>query len=196
MKILTCITIAMVLLFVTSEVATARWTARLRVVPEGLGLKVKLHFAGRGGPMGDLVDLQFEFQNVVDETIKIDWDASSLQLPGEQRWHVVRPEFLIEAVESTMSVPAGSRKTLRVCPVQSPSMPCDSRWLERALLVEDFSLTLRLAVSTSQGPRTGEWRWDFDYHADVATEEVASPNRTLLAIGLAAAAFLAILLLL
>jgi len=179
-----------------SSVAMASWTARLRVVPEGLGLKVKLLFDSRGGPMGKLVDLQFEFQNVVDEAIRINWDESSLQLPGEQRWHVVRPEFLPEAAESTMIVPAGLRKILRVCPIQSPSPPCDSRWLQRVLLVEDFSLTLRLAIATSQGVRTEEWRWDFDYHEETVPEQSAPQDHSLSLIVVAAAVVIFALLLL
>ena len=146
--------------------------------------------------MGRLFDLKFELRNVSDELIKINWDESSLQLPGDQRWHVVRPEFLPEADESTMIVPAGLRKILRVCPVQSPPVPCDWRWLQRALLVEDFSLTLRLAVSTSQGPRTGEWRWDFDYHAEAVPDDPPPPNRSLSFIVLAAAVVIFALLLL
>jgi hypothetical protein len=177
-----------------SSVAMASWTARLRVVPEGLGLKVRLLYEGEDRPMGRLVDFQLEIRNVSDELITIDWDESSLQLPGDQHWYVVRPEALFEAGEAMMLVPAGAGKTLRVCSTRSAV--CDSTWLQRARLNEDFSLTLRLAVSTLEDPRTAEWRWDFDYHEDVPTEQPASQDRTLaLIVGAVAILIFALLLL-
>jgi hypothetical protein len=57
----------------------------LRVILESLGLKVILHYDARGRPPGRLLDLQFELWNVVDEAITIDWEESSLQLPGDQQ---------------------------------------------------------------------------------------------------------------
>lgn len=147
----------------------------MRVIPEGLGLKVRLLYEGEDRPMGRLADLQFEMQNVSDEPIEIDWDESSLRLPGEQRWHVVRPEALFEASEAMMLVPAGAGKTLRVSLAQCPV--CDSTWMHEARLNEDFSLTLRLAVSSPEGPRMAEWRWAFDYHEDAARERAVSEAR-------------------
>ena len=177
LKTLACITMIAVLVAFGSSVAMASWTARLRVVPEGLGLKVRLLYEGEDRPMGRLLDFQFEIRNVSDELIKINWDESSLQLPGEQSWHVVRPEALFEASEAMMLVPAGAGKTLRVCSARSAV--CDSRWMQGALLNEDFSLTLRLAVSTLEGPRTAEWRWDFDYHEEAVTYGPAPQDRSL-----------------
>lgn len=195
MKTLTCITMTIVLLSVSSGMAAGRWSARLRVVPVGLGLKVNMVFRAHGGPTGEMMDLQFEFQNLTDAPVTIDWSRSSLKLPSLGR-ETVRPADSSGTDTPTTTVPARSRITVRVCPIQSPPGPCSPAWLRRAMLVEDFSLKLSLAIETSQGVRTEEWRWDFDYHADVATEQPASPNRTLLSIGLAAAAFVVILLLL
>ena len=194
MKTLACITMIAVLVAFGSSVAMASWTARLRVVPEDLGLEVSLLYEGEDWPMGRLMDLQFEIQNVSDELIKIDWDESSLQLPGEQRWHVVRPEALFEAEEGTMLVPAGAGKMLRVCSARVAV--CDSRWMQGARLNEDFSLTLRLAVSSPDGPRTVEWRWDFDYHEDAVPDDPVPPDRSLSFIVLAAAVVIFALLLL
>lgn len=197
MKATVCIAVIATLLLVgTSAIAQGSWEAQLRVIPESLGLKVRLLYEGQDRPMGRLLDLQFELWNVIDEAITIDWDESSLQLPGDQQWYVVRPEVLFEADESTMIMLAGSRKALRVCPVLPPSAVCDSRWLQRARLNEDFSLTLRLAVSTSQGPRTGEWRWDFDYHEEAVPDDPPPPDRSLSFIVLAAAVVILALLLL
>jgi len=64
------------------------------------------------------------------------------------------------------------------------------------MLVEDFSLTLRLAVSMLQGSRMAEWRWDFDYHEDPVPEDPAPPDRSLSFIVLAAAVVIFALLLL
>lgn len=184
------------LLVGTSAIAQGSWTARLRVIPEGLGLQAKLLFDWRGGPMGRLFDLQLGFLNVVDEKVRINWDESSLQLPGDQRWHVVHPEGHRDEDPATTVVLAGSSVVVSICPVQTPPAPCDSRWLQRALFLEDSSLTLRLAVSTLQGPRTGEWRWDFDYHEEAVPDEAPPPDRSLSFIVLAAAAVIFALLLL
>ena len=194
MKTLACITMVIALLSVSSGMAAARWTARLRVVPVGLGLKVKLVFRAHGGPTGEMTDLQFEFQNLTDEPMTINWSRSSLRLPSLGR--TVRPADSSGTDTPTTTVPARSRITVKLCPIQSPPGPCSPAWLRRAMLVEDFSLKLSLAIETSQGTRTEEWRWDFDYHEDVLTEQPASQDRTLLSIGLAAAAFVVILLLL
>jgi len=192
-----CSVLIIVLLLVgSSVVAQASWEARLRVIPENLGLKVRLLFDGRGGPMGRLFDLEFELRNVSDELIKINWDGSSLQLPGDQRWHVVNPEVLDAANPAITVVPAESAVVLCICPVQTPPAPCDSRWLQRALLLEDSSLTLRLAVSTLQGRRTGEWRWDFEYHEEAVPDDPPPPDRSLSFIVLAAAVVIFALLLL
>jgi hypothetical protein len=127
--------------------------------------------------MGRLLNFQFEIRNVSDELITINWDESSLQLPGEQSWHVVRPEALFEASEAMMLVPAGAGKTLRVCSARSAV--CASMWMQRARLNEDFSLTLRLAVSALENPRTAEWRWDFDYHEEAILDDPVPPDRSL-----------------
>ena len=195
MKPEACVAVAIVLLLLgSSVVAHASWTARLRVIPEGLGLEVGLLYEGEDRPMGRLLDLQFEIRNVSDELMKIDWDESSLQLPGTQRWHVVRPEALLEADDGLMSVPAGAGKTLRVCP--SRSAVCDATWMHEARLNEDFSLTLHLSVSSPEGPRTAECRWDFDYEED----EQPKPNHTeyvaILTLALAAVATALLVLLL
>ncbi|MGB2983066.1 MAG: hypothetical protein WBC63_04305 [Candidatus Bipolaricaulia bacterium] len=182
------------LLVGVSVLAQGSWEARLRVVPEGLGLKVRLLYEGEDRPMGRLLDLQFEIRNVSDELLKIDWDESSLQLPGEQSWRVVRPEALFEASEAMMLVPAGAGKTLRVCSARSAG--CDSTWMQRARLNEDFSLTLRLAVSTLEGPRTAKWRWDFDYHEEAVAYEPAPQDRSLSLIVVAAAVVIFAVLLL
>jgi len=195
LKTLACITMVIVLLSVSSGMAAARWTARLRVVPVGLGLKVKLVFRAHGGPTGEMTDLQFEFQNLTDAPVTIDWRRSSLELPG-LGGHTVRPADSSEADTPTTTVPARSRITVKLCPIQSPPGPCSPAWLRGAVLVEDFSLKLSLAIETSQGVRTEEWRWDFDYHEDVPTEQPASQDHTLLTIGLAASIFVVILLLL
>ena len=176
--------------------AQASWTARLRVIPEDLGLEVKLLYDGEDRPMGRLLDLQFEIRNVSDELMKIDRDESSLQFPGEQSWRIVRPEALFEASEAMMLVPAGAGKTLRVCP--SRSAVCDSTWTHEARLNEDFSLTLRLSVSSPDGPRTAEWRWDFDDREDATRKESVSEARVppIVILAAAAAAILVLALLL
>jgi len=190
-----CGVLVIVLLLVGSSlVAQGSWTARLRVVPEDLGLVLRLLYEGEDRPMGRLLDLQFEIRNVSDELIKIDWDESSLQLPGEQKWHVVRPEVLFETGEAMMLVPAEAGKTLRVCSARSPV--CDSRWMQGARLNEDFSLTLRLAIATPHGVRTEEWRWDFDYHEEAVPEDPAPQDRSLSLVVLAAAVVIFALLLL
>ena len=195
MKTLACITMVIVLLSVSSGMAAARWTARLRVVPVGLGLKVKLVFRAHGGPTGELTDLQFEFQNLTDAPVTIDWRRSSLELPG-LGGHTVRPADSSEADTPTTTVPARSRITVKLCPIQSPPGPCSPAWLRRAVLVEDFSLTLSLAIETSQGVRTEEWRWDFDYHEEAVPDDPVPPDRSLLFIVLAAAVVIFALLLL
>ncbi len=196
MRATVCSVLIIVLLLVgSSVVAQASWEARLRVIPENLALKAKLVFRARGGPTGEMTDLQFELQNLADEPMTINWDQSSLQLPSLGR-QAVRPADSSGTDTQTTTVPAGSRATVRLCPIQSPPGPCGSAWLRRAMLVEDFSLTLRLAIAASHGVRTEEWRWDFDYHEDVATERPSSQDRTLLTIGLAASIFVVILLLL
>lgn len=182
------------LLVGVSVLAQGSWEARLRVVPEGLGLEIGLLYEGEDRPMGRLLDLQFEIRNVSEELIKIDWDESSLRLPGEQGWHVVRPEALFEAGEAMMLVPAGAGKTLRVCSTRSAV--CDSRWMQGARLNEDFSLTLRLTVSSPDGPSMAEWRWDFDYHESVRAYEPPSQDRSLSFIAVVAAVVIFAVLLL
>lgn len=197
MRAIACGVLIIGLLLVgSSAIAQGSWEARLRVIPEGLGLQAKLLFDGRGGPMGRLFDLEFELRNVSAELVKINWDGSSLQLPGDQRWHVVNPEVLDAANPAITVVPAESTVVLRICPVQTPPAPCDSTWLQRARLNEDFSLTLRLAVSTLQGPRMAEWRWDFDYHEEAVPDDPPPPDRSLSFIVLAAAVVIFALLLL
>jgi len=94
-----------------------------------------------------------------------------------------------------MLVPAGAGKTLRVCSAQRTA--CDSTWMQEARLNEDFSLTLRLSVSSPEGPRTAEWRWDFDYHERAGTYEPPAQDRSLpFIIAAAAVVFFALLLLL
>jgi len=191
-----CGVLVIVLLLVgSSVVAQGSWTARLRVIPENLALKAKLVFRARGGPTGEMTDLQFELQNLADEPMTINWDQSSLQLPSLGR-QAVRPADSSGTDTPTTTVPAGSRATVRLCPIQSPPGPCGSAWLRRAMLVEDFSLTLRLAVSMLQGSRMAEWRWDFDYHEDPVPEDPAPPDRSLSFIVLAAAVVIFALLLL
>ena len=194
MKRLACASLLVVVTVIGSLATLGSWTARLRVIPEDLGLKVRLLYEGEDRPMGRLLDLQFEIQNVSDELLKIDWDESSLQLPGEQSWRVVRPEALFEAGEAIMLVPAGAGKTLRVCSARSAG--CDSTWMQRARLNEDFSLTLRLAVSSPEGPRMAEWRWDFDYHERVRAYEPPSQDRSLSFIAVVAAVVIFAVLLL
>jgi len=195
MRKLACVSLIAVVAAIGSVAALGSWTARLRVVPENLGLEVKLLFDGEDRPMGRLLDLQFEIRNVSDELMKIDWDASSLQLPGTQGRHVVRPEALFEAEGGIMLVPAGAGKTLCVCSTQRDV--CDATWMREARLNEDFSLTLRLSVASPDGPRTAEWRWDFDYHERAGAVEPASEDRSLtLIVAVAAAVIFALLLLL
>ena len=196
MRATVCGVLVIVLLLVgSSVVAQGSWTARLRVIPENLALKAKLVFRARGGPTGEMTDLQFELQNLADEPMTINWDQSSLQLPSLGR-QAVRPADSSGTDTPTTTVPAGSRATVRLCPIQSPPGPCGSAWLRRAMLVEDFSLTLRLAVSMLQGSRMAEWRWDFDYHEDPVPEDPAPPDRSLSFIVLAAAVVIFALLLL
>jgi len=46
------------LLVVAISVTTlGSWTARLRVIPEGLGLEIRLLYEGEGRPMGRLLNL-------------------------------------------------------------------------------------------------------------------------------------------
>ena len=195
MKTLACIMMVIVLLSVSSGMAAARWTARLRVVPVGLGLNVKLVFRARGGPTGEMTDLQFELQNLADEPMTINWDQSSLQLPSLGR-QAVRPADSSGTDTPTTTTPAGSRATVRLCPIQSPPGPCGSAWLRRAMLVEDFSLTLSLTLETPHGVRTAEWRWDFDYHEDAVPDDPPPPDRSLSFVVLAAAVAIFALLLL
>jgi len=174
--------------------AQASWTARLGDAPEGLGLKVRLLYEAEDRPMGRLADLQFEIRNVSEVAIEIDWDQSSLQLPGTQGWDVVRPEALFEAENGIMLVPAGARKASRVCSTQHAV--CDSTWMQAAHLNEDFSLTLRLFVSSPDEPRMAEWRWDFDYEEDATVEEASEDRLPAILVAVAAAVTLALLLLL
>ena len=196
MRATVCGVLVIVLLLVgSSVVAQGSWTARLRVIPENLALKAKLVFRARGGPTGEMTDLQFELQNLADEPMTINWDQSSLQLPSLGR-QAVRPADSSGTDTPTTTVPAGSRATVRLCPIQSPPGPCGSAWLRRAMLVEDFSLTLSLTVETPQGVRTAEWRWDFDYHEEAAPVDPDPPDRSLSFIVLAAAVVIFALLLL
>jgi len=125
LKTLACITMVIVLLSVSSGMAAARWTARLRVVPVGLGLKVKLVFRAHGGPTGELTDLQFEFQNLTDAPVTIDWRRSSLELPGLVG-HTVRPADSSEADTPTTTVPARSRITVKLA-LSSPHLDLVAR---------------------------------------------------------------------
>jgi len=187
--------LSLLTLVVASAAAYGSWTARLRVVPEeDLGLEVGLLYDAEDRPMGRLRDLQFEIRNVSDELMKIDWDASALQLPGTQGRHVVRPEVLFEAENGIMLVPAGAGKTLRVCSTQHDI--CDSTWLDEARLNEDFSLALRLSVASPDERRVAEWRWDFDYEEDAAVEEASEDRSPAIIVTVAAAVIFALLLLL
>lgn len=195
MKALICITMIAILVTCVSPVAMADWTARLRGIPVGVGLKPRLIFDAQGGPMGELRDLQSEFSNVIGEAITIDWEVSSLQLPGDQRWHVVHPDPSDGEDRATAVVAAGAQLLLRVCPVDPVTEQCNPSWLRNALLVEDFSLTLRLAIEIAEEVRPEEWRWDFDYEEDEPLRPKITEYVPILTLALAAAAIVLVLLL-
>lgn len=144
-------------------VACAGWTAQVRALPEGFDLKPRILFDGCDGPTGQLYDLQFAFHNPSGEDVTIDWDASSLQLPEDREWHVVRPEAAGEG--STTVVPARSSATVRVCPSRSrmATGSCNQSWLHPSLFSDGASLTLRLTTVTGDDVQTREWIWGFRY---------------------------------
>ena len=152
------------LLLAGGSIATqASWTAQLRALPEDFELKPRILFEGCNGSTGQLYDLQFAFHNPTGEDVTIDWDASSLQLPEDRAWHVVRPEAAGEG--STTVVPARSSVTVRVCPSRSQTDGgnCDQSWLHPSLFSDGASLRLRLAVLSGDDVQTSEWVWRFAY---------------------------------
>ena len=186
------------LLLVLIGVATqASWMARLRVIPAGFGLKARIRFDVCDGPRGQLYDLQFGFHNPTDEDVTIDWDASSLQLPGARNWHIVQPEVVGEG--STTVVPARSSVTVRVCPDQArnPRGGCDQSWLHPTLFSDRASLRLRLAVLSDDDVQSREWIWDFHYEEPERQGGFTLDQSLLPVVLLAAvAAFVALVLLL
>jgi|GEM_PF-3249204 len=191
--------IMVLLVFGFNIVAEASWTARLRVTPEGLGLKPRILFEGCNGPRGQLYDVQFALHNPTDEDVTIDWDASSLQLPEDRNWHVVRPEAVGEEAGATTVVPARSSVTVRVCPSQSrmATGSCDQSWLHPSLFSDGASLTLRLTMLTGDDVRTREWIWGFRYEEPEGRSGFTVDSGLLPIVLLAvAAAFVALVLLL
>lgn len=164
-----------------------------------MGLKAKIQFDGCSGPTGQLYDLQLGLYNLTDEDVTIDWDASSLQLPGDRQWHVVRPEVAGGEDSWTTVVLARSAVTVRVCPNRARTSigRCDQSWLHPVLFSDGSSLTLRPATLTVHGSRTGEWVWDFTYHEEGRSGgEFASELGVLPVVLLVAAAVILTLILL